>query len=194
METALIINEIEESNECIICLEQCDKISETFLEKTCKCKYYLHQKCLINWINVNKENSCLICKEKVILKELRRSKSGIFTEDMCISMNQLSDALWKFKELGDESAMLKILHPIEELVKKYPRIIVKPSAHESLGNGATLMYPAVSHISTKFKKGDDVVIQSNEGILLAIADAKLDAAIIAAKEKGAIAQPKHVFL
>jgi H/ACA ribonucleoprotein complex subunit 4 len=136
----------------------------------------------------------LLIDKKVILKELRRSKSGIFTEDMCISMNQLSDALWKFKELGDESAMLKILHPIEELVKKYPRIIVKPSAHESLGNGATLMYPAVSHISTKFKKGDDVVIQSNEGILLAIADAKLDAAIIAAKEKGAIAQPKHVFL
>lgn len=136
----------------------------------------------------------LLIDKKVILKELRRSKSGIFTDDMCVTMNQLSDALWKYKELGDESAMLKILHPIEELVTKFPRIIVKPSAHESLGNGATIMYPAISHISTNFKKGDDLVIHSNEGILLAIADAKLDAAIIAAKEKGAIAQPKHVFL
>ncbi|MED5485437.1 MAG: PUA domain-containing protein, partial [Candidatus Thermoplasmatota archaeon] len=74
------------------------------------------------------------------------------------------------------------------------RIIIKPSAHESLGNGATIMYPAISHISTNFKKGDDVVIQSKDGALLAIAEAKLDAAIIAVKEKGAIAQPKHVFL
>jgi len=85
METALIINEIEESNECIICLEQCDKISETFLEKTCKCKYYLHQKCLINWINVNKENSCLICKEKIILKESNYTKCGRI---ICLPRNQ----------------------------------------------------------------------------------------------------------
>jgi len=136
----------------------------------------------------------LLIDKKIILKELRRSKSGIFTEKMCVSMSQLSDALWKLKELGDDSAMLKILNPIEELVSKFPRIIIKPSAHESLGNGATIMYPAISHISTNFKKGDDVVIQSKDGELLAIAEAKLDAAIIAVKEKGAIAQPKHVFL
>ena len=51
---------------------------------------------------------------------------------MCISMAQLSDALWKLNELDDDSAMLKILNPIEELVKNFPRIIVKPSAHEVL--------------------------------------------------------------
>ena len=47
--------------------------------------------------------------KKITLKELRRSKSGIFDEKKCISMTQLSDALWKLNELGDDSAMLKIL-------------------------------------------------------------------------------------
>jgi len=86
METALIIKENEESNECIICLDECDKISETFLEKPCKCKYYLHKKCLINWINVNKENSCLICKETVILKESPYAKCG---RVICLPRNQV---------------------------------------------------------------------------------------------------------
>ena len=136
----------------------------------------------------------LFLDKKVILKELRRSKSGIFNEDMCISMSQLSDALWKLNELGDDSAMLKILNPIEELVKNFPRIIVKPSAHESIKNGAMIMIPAVSHISSKIKKGEHVVIQSNDGVVLAIAEAKLDSATITVKEKGSVAQPKHVFI
>ncbi len=136
----------------------------------------------------------LFIDKKVILKELRRTKSGLFSENMCVSMAQLSDALWKYHELDDSSAMLKILNPIEDLVSSFPRIIVKKSSHESLANGATLMYPGVSHISKNIKKGDNVVIQSEEGILLAIAEAKLDSAIIAAKEKGAVAQPKQVFL
>ena len=109
-------------------------------------------------------------------------------------MTELSDALWKLNELGDDSAMLKILNPIEELVKNFQRIIVKPSAHESIKNGAMIMIPAVSHISSKIKKGDTIVIQSNEGIVLAIAEAKLDSATITVKEKGSVAQPKHVFI
>ncbi len=136
----------------------------------------------------------LLMDKKITLKELRRSKSGIFDEKKCISMTQLSDALWKLNELGDDSAMLKILNPIEELVKNFQRIIVKPSAHESIKNGAMIMIPAVSHISSKIKKGDSIVIQSNEGIVLAIAEAKLDSATITVKEKGSVAQPKHVFI
>tara|TARA_B100001113_G_scaffold346079_1_gene336511 strand:+ start:1427 stop:2341 length:915 start_codon:yes stop_codon:yes gene_type:complete len=136
----------------------------------------------------------LMIDKRVTLKELRRTKSGSFSEEKCISMAQLSDALWKYKELGDDSAMLKILIPIEELVKKYPRIIVKSSAHDSLKNGATIMHPAVMHISPNIIKGEKVVIQSKEGELLAIAEAKLNSTTITVKEKGAIAQPKHVFI
>ena len=53
----------------------------------------------------------LLIDKKIILKELRRSKSGMFNEKMCVSMNQLADALWKYNELNDDSAMLKILNP-----------------------------------------------------------------------------------
>ena len=57
-----------------------------------------------------------------------------------------------------------------------------------------IMIPAVSHISSNIKKGEHVVIQSNEGVVLAIAEAKLDSATITVKEKGSVAQPKHVFI
>ncbi|RAH15768.1 MAG: RNA-guided pseudouridylation complex pseudouridine synthase subunit Cbf5 [Methanobacteriota archaeon] len=136
----------------------------------------------------------LLIDQKITLKELRRTKSGSFTENKCITMAQLSDAIWKLKELGDDKAMLKILIPIEELVKDYPRIIIKESAHESLKNGAMIMHPAVTHISSKFRKGEKIAIQSLNGELLAIAEAKLDSTTISIKDRGAVAQPKHVFI
>ena len=65
---------IDDSDECVICLTEYNegeicKISESFLEKSCECKYYIHKECLQNWINMHDKNMCLMCKERVILKE-----------------------------------------------------------------------------------------------------------------------------
>ena len=64
----------EANNECVICLdelrdEEICKISEIYLQKECECKYYLHKECLKDWINMHEKNSCLMCKEGIILKE-----------------------------------------------------------------------------------------------------------------------------
>jgi hypothetical protein len=43
-----------ESNNCIVCLEDCINNNEM-----CKCVYYIHNECLRRW-RINK-NKCLIC-------------------------------------------------------------------------------------------------------------------------------------
>jgi len=83
MEKTLIV---KEQNECVICLHQCDNISEMFLEKNCKCKYYLHKECLVNWINMHEVNNCLMCEEEVVLKESNYTKCG---RVICLPRNQV---------------------------------------------------------------------------------------------------------
>lgn len=77
------LTQIEEKNEqiqnepCIVCLEQTDNkmnklyfknSTETdFLKKTCQCECYIHKKCLNLWIN--KDSSCPICREEIVLIE-----------------------------------------------------------------------------------------------------------------------------
>ena len=80
--TQLLLVNIKEPDECIICLEDYNadidescEISETFINKKCKCKYHIHKKCLIRWMNINNinninnKNTCLICNSSITLKE-----------------------------------------------------------------------------------------------------------------------------
>ena len=50
-----------ESNVCLICLEECD----TEMKLECCGNFKLHKMCYTKWINTN--NSCLICRNPVIL-------------------------------------------------------------------------------------------------------------------------------
>ena len=50
-----------ESNVCLICLEECD----TEMKLECCGNFKLHKMCYTKWINTN--NSCLICRNPVII-------------------------------------------------------------------------------------------------------------------------------
>ena len=45
-------------NKCIICFEKNNLI------KVCNCNYYVHQKCLENWYQLN-NNNCFMCKDTI---------------------------------------------------------------------------------------------------------------------------------
>lgn len=53
--------------ECIICYGESNLISYPKYYCKCKCKYYIHQKCLDKWNNDN--NYCIICRQnnKIII-------------------------------------------------------------------------------------------------------------------------------
>jgi len=52
-----------ESNVCLICLEECD----TEMKLECCGNFKLHKMCYTKWINTT--NSCLICRNPVILDQ-----------------------------------------------------------------------------------------------------------------------------
>ena len=70
----------------------------------------------------------LLINRRCELVELRRTKSGHFSIDDCVSMQTLADAVHLWKEKGDESALLRLIQPMELLTSRKARIVVKDSA------------------------------------------------------------------
>ena len=95
----------------------------------------------------------LLMNQKVDLVELRRESSGDFKLEHCVSLQEVADAIYLWKEKGDESAMLRIVHPVEKIVQDLPAIYVKDSAAAALSHGAPLLRPGIVKVPTGWTKG-----------------------------------------
>ena len=136
----------------------------------------------------------LLLGHPVELKELRRTKSGRFTEPQSISLQDLKDAFWLWREKGEEVAMRRILSPIEALVSELPEIIVKDGAAGAIAHGAPLMRPGIVSIAADLERGDTVRLMTMKGELVALASMLTRSEMISEMNEGEVARPESVFL
>ena len=66
----------------------------------------------------------LMLDTKCDLTELHRDRTGPFDQTMACSMQQLADAVFLHREHGDESALVKLIAPVEVLLSSLPSITV----------------------------------------------------------------------
>ncbi|MDP6906401.1 MAG: RNA-guided pseudouridylation complex pseudouridine synthase subunit Cbf5 [Candidatus Thalassarchaeaceae archaeon] len=130
----------------------------------------------------------------VELKELRRTKSGRFNEKSSISLHELTDAIWLWQEKGDESAIRKIIQPIESVVQDLPSILIKDGAASAIAHGASLLRPGVVSIDADLARGDRVQILTLKNELVAVATMLVRSEMIESMTEGEIAKPEAVFL
>ena len=128
------------------------------------------------------------------LKELRRTYSGRFAEGCTVSMQELADAIWLWKEKGEETAIRQIISPIESLVKELPSIVIKDGAASAIAHGASLLRPGVVSITEGLSRGDMVQILTMKGELVAIGSLLARSEMIVDMVEGVIAKPSSVFL
>tara|TARA_B110001452_G_scaffold5040_1_gene4681 strand:- start:1633 stop:2601 length:969 start_codon:yes stop_codon:yes gene_type:complete len=131
---------------------------------------------------------------KVQLKELRRENTGVFKLEDCITMQDLADAVWLWKEHNQPEALLRVIHPIEKLLLDLPTATVKDSAAAALAHGAPLLRPGLVNISAGVKSGKEVVIQTLKGEAVGIVSLTLGTDEIAAINEGEVARPSMVLL
>ncbi|MBI2079276.1 RNA-guided pseudouridylation complex pseudouridine synthase subunit Cbf5 [Candidatus Micrarchaeota archaeon] len=72
------------------------------------------------------------------MEELRRIAVGKITEKEAFTLQDLTDAVWLWKEKNDESELRKMLKPPEEFIK-LKKIFIKENAIPNLLSGAQLM-------------------------------------------------------
>lgn len=125
------------------------------------------------------------------MRELRRIRSGIFTEKDAITLHRLSEALYLYRECKDETELRKVLFPMEIAFCGIPKIIVDDEAVNSVVYGSPLMAPGiVAH--QEFKSGNVVALMTWKGEGVAIGKALVDSDKIG--RKGEVAKPDRVLM
>ena len=136
----------------------------------------------------------LLLDTPVELKELRRPTSGEFSLSQSITMQQLADAYWLWQEKGEEDAMLRILHPIEDMLSDLPRVVVKDGAAAALSHGAPLLRPGVVSIDDNLNVGTEVLLVTIKGEAVAIAKMSQNSKVIPDMNQGEVAKPNCVLM
>ena len=136
----------------------------------------------------------LLIGQNVELVELRRSASGQFNLAHCVTLQQVADAIWRWREMGDDSAMMRIVHPVEHLVNDLPSIIIKDSAAAALSHGAPLARPGIVAIDGGWTKGSTMVAKTLKGEVVALVTLSVDATKIKPMKEGEVAKPEIVLM
>ena len=136
----------------------------------------------------------LLLDTPVVLKELRRPSSGEFSLSQAITMQQLADAYWLWKENGDSSAIIRILHPVEDMLSGVPKVVIKDGAAAALSHGAPLLRPGVVSIPDNLGVGSEVLLVTMKGEAVALANLVQPSKVIPEMTQGEVAKPNCVLM
>ncbi len=126
--------------------------------------------------------------------ELRRTRSGHFTEGQTFKLHELKDASENYKESGDESHIRELIIPMERLFDDLPKVVVKDSAVDAISHGADVAVPGIRKIEGKVRKGDLICIMTQKGEAIAIGKAKMTSEKMASADKGVAVDLSRVFM
>jgi H/ACA ribonucleoprotein complex subunit 4 len=129
------------------------------------------------------------------MQELRRVRSGALMEDeTMVTMHDVLDAQWYFKNTGNENYLRRVIMPLEILMVSYPRIVVKDTSINAVCYGAQLMLPGVLRYESGIEVGAMVVLISTKGEAVAIAFAQMTTSTIATCDHGIVTKTKRVIM
>ncbi|NON63555.1 MULTISPECIES: RNA-guided pseudouridylation complex pseudouridine synthase subunit Cbf5 [Acidianus] len=125
--------------------------------------------------------------------ELRRTRSGAFSEKNIVTMQELAEAIYMWRNCRDESELRNILIPMEYALCGMPKVIVDDFAVNSVAYGASINVPGIVAYQ-EFKKGDTVAIITLKGEAVAIGESVINSATLNNMEKGEVIRPKRVII
>jgi len=128
------------------------------------------------------------------MRELRRSRSGPFTEETVISLYDLVDAFSFWKEENDPECLIQILRPMEDALTYLPKIYVRDSAIDAVCHGADLAVPGVLKIETPLECEELVAIFSQKSEAVALGKALMSAEEVLEKDHGLVCKTRRVLL
>lgn len=129
------------------------------------------------------------------MRELRRVRSGPFREDYALTtMQEVSEAVYLWRNRGVESLVRRIVLPIEYGVVHLPKIMVLDTAVDSIAHGADLAAPGVSRLTKDVRSGGFVALLTLKGELVALGKALRNADEIVKMDKGIVVKSWRVVM
>ncbi|XP_030749309.1 H/ACA ribonucleoprotein complex subunit 4 [Sitophilus oryzae] len=127
--------------------------------------------------------------------ELRRVRSGIQGElDDTSTLHDVLDAKWMYDNHKDESYLRRVIKPLEGLLIKHKRIIMKDSSVNAVCYGAKILLPGILRYEDNIELNEEIVIVTTKGEAVALAIAMMTTATIASCDHGVVAKIKRVIM
>lgn len=129
------------------------------------------------------------------MQELRRVRSGAMNEnENLVTMHDVLDAQYQLDTYKDESYLRRVVRPLEMLLLKYKRIVVKDSAVNAICYGAKFMIPGLLRFADEIDINDEVVLMTTKGEAIAIGIAQMTTSVMATCDHGVVAKIKRVIM
>ncbi len=128
------------------------------------------------------------------MAQLIRTKAGPFTDKDMVYLQDLTDALWYWKNKKDEKPIRKIIHPIEYAINHIPKVWINDLAVDTVCHGADLKIPGICKLHDDIKKDDVVAIMTLKDELVAFGKARLSSEETILNEKGLAVKSHKVFM
>jgi len=127
------------------------------------------------------------------MRELRRTKSGSFTEADAHTLHELVDAADAYLS-GNPAPLENLILPIERAVRDLPRITIRDTAVDAVCHGASLAAAGVVSTEGSFDSRDPVRICTRKGELVCIGEVLVSGEKIVLGSSGLVAVPRVVFM
>jgi H/ACA ribonucleoprotein complex subunit 4 len=127
------------------------------------------------------------------LEELRRVATGPFGESQSVPLTRLADAIVR-RSAGDPGALLALLHPIDEVWREFPTIVLKDSAASAVAHGAGLARGGILALPKTFARGARVALVNRSDQLIATGVAQHDSTEIGGVAHGWVVADTRVFV
>lgn len=128
------------------------------------------------------------------MAELRRTRSGPFTENNMITLQDLTDAYHAWKEEGDESHLKNCILPMEAAVEHLPKVVIRDSAVDAVCHGADLAAGGIVSLEDGIKRGDTLAVMTLKGELVAAGESLKTSREILKANKGIMIDINRVFM
>ncbi len=130
------------------------------------------------------------------MQELRRTRSGPFTENSTSKVTLHDVAYWfgEWESKKDETILHKFIVPMEEALSLLPKVVVRDSAVDALCHGANLTAPGVLQLEAGIKKGSILAVFTLKGEAVALGKALLPAEEMMDLKHGAVVGLERVLM
>jgi H/ACA ribonucleoprotein complex subunit 4 len=130
------------------------------------------------------------------MQELRRTRSGSFTENSIRKVTLHDVAYWfgEWEQKKDETILHKFIEPMESALDLIPKVIVRDSAVDALCHGANLTAPGVLHVESGIARGAVMAVLTLKGEAVALAKALASTEEMLDLKHGAVAGLQRVLM
>lgn len=128
------------------------------------------------------------------MAELRRTKSGPFSEENLYTLQDLADALFFYREEGNEKYIRNVICPIEKGVEHLPKVWASDMAVDTICHGASLKAPGICKVESDIQLQDRVAMMTLKDELIGIGDARMISKDMIKKDRGMAVKTDKVFM